>query len=230
MTAANNAVRWFRRRPFPALASSRAATSAPMSRSQRDPWAVTATNRATMPAPEPRPLRRRTPPASGPAPSGALRGWRARSSIICRRRARLTASTSAAPRSLIAIVTSRRLSGDRWRSTIFLPTNRSQRRVTDEGATSSSSASAPVPCGPRLARTTSTRYCARVTSAGAAAKDRTATATSTREANNTASVTSSTLSRTAQELHRATNAGNNSGCCLADQDLLGHVVGRRGCA
>ena len=92
---------------------------------------------------------------------------------------------------------------DSVRLTSRFATSRSHRRVIVEGWTPSASASSPGRCGPRLASTTSARYCGNVTSSSTAASERTATDTNTREARRTASTTSRPESCIVQVLHTA---------------------------
>ena len=152
-----------------------------------------------------------SPAATASSLSDAINAARRRGGIplttraISRRRTAVTAAIKPSPLLVMLIVTWRRLAGSTRRVTSRLRTNRSHNRVMDEGATSSSIARSDVRCGPRLASTTNARYCANVTSLGAADNDRAAIATSARDAYTTASVNSSgsALPCTQQLLHIA---------------------------
>jgi hypothetical protein len=96
-----------------------------------------------------------------------------------------------APAGVTNTRTSRRFSATASRLTKPFPTRRSHILVTVEGATPNSAARFWADWGPRLCSTTSVRYWANVTFSFPAS-DRDATATNTRDADSTASVTSST--------------------------------------
>ena len=111
-------------------------------------------------------------------------------SISCRRRA-VTVSTRRRPPGDRAIRTWRRSRRSVRRVTRPFLTNRSHMRDAVGGVTETASANAATPCGPLDAKTTSERYCVKVTSSPTSASERAAMATRTRLALRTASTSCS---------------------------------------